>query len=96
MDALLVGCALLTVLDGFPPEPVCKLAYEQVKAEEEYAQQLYDVGGSWPLKQQLEVARRRTRYWYAAWYVVWPQATFADRLHWALRALAIAGGDERY
>jgi hypothetical protein len=96
MDALLLWFALLNVVADLPPEPVVKLLYEQAQHAECQARELYDVGGSWPLKAQLRAAEQRRRMLWATWYAVWPQCDIHERIVWAFRAHAIAGGDERY
>lgn len=80
--------ALGAELATFPPEHVCKSNYEiAYKVHDKIVSQIEIFGAS----SNSRLAECRDHYqwhkdfWWACWWVTWPQSTFEQRLEWLSR-----------
>jgi hypothetical protein len=96
MDALLLYLWLVGIVADFPPEPICKLVYEQASQVECRAAKELAFSGSWACRQRWQAADPDRRLAWCAWYCSWGSIDFDEKLKWAMRWHAIARGDERF
>jgi hypothetical protein len=77
----------------FPPESVCETCYRAAEARYYDAKARYEFGGSWPLRQQMDAAKREADIVFAAWWVQWTKSSPEDRRHWIRRYRELIQGE---
>jgi len=75
----------------YPSEKICAENWRIAESHHRAAFAHAELFGSWRNRQAVADAEMRMRFWWAAWWVVWPTATREQRECWNKRAREIIG-----